>query len=62
VLTSYAVGRRVEYFDMPSIRAIVHNAAPRGYLMSDLIIGVINSPAFRTARAEQPDTTPAGKH
>jgi hypothetical protein len=56
------VGRRVEYFDMPSIRAIVHNAAPRGYLMSDLIIGVINSPAFRTARAEQPDTTPAGKH
>jgi hypothetical protein len=62
VLTSYAVGRRVEYFDMPSIRAIVHNAAPRGYLMSDLILGVINSPAFRTARAEQPDTTPAGKH
>jgi hypothetical protein len=62
VLTSYAVGRRVEYFDMPSIRAIVHNAAPRGYLMSDLILGVINSPAFRTARAEQPDTIPAGKH
>jgi hypothetical protein len=62
VLTSYAVGRRVEYFDMPSIRAIVRNAAPRGYLMSDLILGVVNSPAFRTARADQPDTNPAGKH
>jgi hypothetical protein len=62
MLTSYAVGRRVEYFDMPSIRAIVHNAAPRGYLMSDLILGVINSPAFRTARADQPDTNPSGKH
>jgi hypothetical protein len=62
MLMAYAVGRRVEYFDMPSVRAIVHHAAPRGYLMSDLILGVINSPAFRTARAEMPDTAAHGKH
>lgn len=55
MLMAYAVGRRVEYYDMPSIRTIVRNAAPRGYRVSDLILGVVNSPAFRTARAETID-------
>ena len=61
VLMTYAVGRRVEYYDMPSIRAIVRAAAPQGYRMSDLILGVVDSPAFRTARADAPDASAAGK-
>jgi hypothetical protein len=52
MLMAYAVGRRVEFYDMPTIRSIVHRAEPGGYRMSDLILGVVNSPAFRTARAE----------
>jgi hypothetical protein len=55
MLMAYAVGRRVEYYDMPAIRAIVRRAAPGGYLMADLMLGVVNSPAFRTARAESID-------
>jgi hypothetical protein len=57
MLMAYAVGRRVEYYDMPVIRGIVHRAAPGGYLMADLILGVVQSPAFRTSRAEAPDAT-----
>ena len=60
MLMAYAIGRRVEYFDMPTIRGIVRRAAPGGYRMSDLILGVANSPAFRTARAETIDA--ASKH
>jgi len=55
MLMAYAVGRRVEYYDMPTIRAIVRGAAPAEYRMSDLILGVAKSAAFRTARAEPID-------
>ena len=55
VLMAYAVGRRVEFYDMPTIRSIVHRSAAREYRMSDLILGVVSSAAFRTARAEAID-------
>ena len=55
MLMAYAVGRRVEPYDMPTIRAIVRSAAPNDYKMSDLILGVAKSAAFRTARAEAMD-------
>jgi hypothetical protein len=46
-LMAYALGRRVEYFDMPAIRHIVATAEPSGYRMSDFILGVVTSDAFR---------------
>jgi len=52
MLMAYAVGRRVEYYDMPTIRKIVRDAAANGDRLSDLILGVTESAAFRTARAE----------
>jgi mono/diheme cytochrome c family protein len=51
-LLSYALGRRVEYYDMPTVRQIVRDAAP-DYRMSALIRGVVKSAAFRMASAEQ---------
>jgi hypothetical protein len=55
-LMAYALGRRIEYYDMPTVRAIVHAAAEDDYRMSAFILGVVNSPAFRmnrgAARAE----------
>ena len=50
-LMAYALGRRVEYFDMPSIRAITRAAADRDYRVSSFILGVINSPAFLMTKA-----------
>ena len=51
-LMAYGLGRRVETYDMPTVRAIVKDAEANGNKMSNFIIGVINSPAFRMQRAE----------
>ncbi len=50
-LMSYALGRRLEYYDQPSVRKIVRDAAADDYRWSALIHGVVGSPAFlmRTA-------------
>jgi hypothetical protein len=49
-LMAYALGRRVEYFDQPTVRRIVSAAEPGGYRMSSIILGVVNSDAFRMKR------------
>jgi mono/diheme cytochrome c family protein len=56
-LLTYAVGRRVEAFDMPTIRKIVASGKKNSYKMSSFIMGVINSPAFQMSRAETVETT-----
>ena len=38
-LMAYAVGRRVEYYDQPTIRAIVREAEANGYKMSSFVSG-----------------------
>ncbi len=49
-LLAYGLGRRVEYHDMPAIRAIVREAAANDYRLSSFIMGVVNSRAFRMSR------------
>jgi hypothetical protein len=51
-LMTYALGRGVEYYDMPTVRAIVHAAAANDYRFSELILGVVTSPAFRMRGAD----------
>lgn len=51
-LMAYALGRRVEYYDMPTIREMEREAGENGDRMSSYILGVVRSPAFRMARAE----------
>ncbi|HMD36444.1 MAG TPA: DUF1592 domain-containing protein [Vicinamibacterales bacterium] len=55
-LLAYGLGRRVEYYDMPTVRAIVKNAETNNLKMSSFILGVIKSDAFQMKRAE-PMTT-----
>ena len=52
-LMTYALGRQVEYYDMPTVRAIARDAANNGNRMSSFISGVVNSAAFRMAKATQ---------
>ena len=54
-LMTYALGRRVEYFDMPTVRAIVRDASRHDYRLSSFVLGIVNSPAFRM-RAEATKT------
>ncbi len=49
-LMAYALGRRVEYYDMPEIRAITAAAEANGYRMSSFMAGVIESDAFRMSQ------------
>ena len=46
-LLTYALGRAVEYHDMPTIRSIVRAAAQDDYKFSDLVLGIVRSDAFR---------------
>jgi hypothetical protein len=45
-LLTYAIGRGLEYDDMPVVRAITRRAAEDDYKFSSLLMGVIESPAF----------------
>jgi mono/diheme cytochrome c family protein len=46
-LLTYALGRGVEYYDMPAVRRIVRDAAARDFKFSALIAGVVKSTPFQ---------------
>ena len=48
---TYALGRGLEYADMPAVRAIVRDAAKNDYRVSLLIAGIVQSPPFRMRKA-----------
>jgi len=50
-LMAYALGRRVEHFDMPEVRKITRAAEAEDFRMSSFIRGVVHSGAFRLTRA-----------
>jgi mono/diheme cytochrome c family protein len=56
-LLTYALGRGLDYEDMPLVRSITRNAAENDYRFSSLLMGVIESPAFtmnqKTAASEE---------
>tara|TARA_B100001971_G_scaffold191252_1_gene194636 strand:- start:564 stop:977 length:414 start_codon:yes stop_codon:yes gene_type:complete len=52
-LLTYALGRGVEYYDAPAIRAITRAGARDGYRFSSLILGIIESPPFQLRRTQQ---------
>ena len=47
-LLTYALGRGLEYYDMPAVRKIVHDAGAQNFRFSSLILGVVNSTPFET--------------
>jgi mono/diheme cytochrome c family protein len=58
-LLSYALGRRIEYYDQPTIRGIAKKAAQNGNRFSSFVLGIVNSPAFQMSTAEAATTTAA---
>jgi hypothetical protein len=43
---TYALGRAVEYHDMPSVRAIMRDAEDTDHAFTDLVLGIVQSPQF----------------
>ena len=62
-LMMYAVNRQLQYFDMPQVRAVVRRAATDNYKLSAIILGIVNSDAFRKQGPENVGqaNSPAGR-
>lgn len=56
-LLTYALGRGLEYDDMPLLRAIARGAKEDDYKFSSLLLGVIESPAFMMNQKSSTDAT-----
>ena len=44
----YALGRGIDYRDMPTVRSIIRTAADENYRFSSIIMGIVNSAPFQT--------------
>ena len=51
-LLTYALGRGLESYDAPTVRAITRDAAHDDYRFSSLIVGIVRSAPFRLRRTE----------
>jgi hypothetical protein len=61
-LMTYALGRTVEYYDMPTIRSIVRASAKDNYRFSAIVLNIVNSPPFQmreVAKDKAPVSTTA---
>jgi Protein of unknown function (DUF1592)/Protein of unknown function (DUF1588)/Protein of unknown function (DUF1585)/Protein of unknown function (DUF1595) len=52
-LMTYALGRSVEYYDMPTIRKIVRDAAKDNYRFASIVVGIAKSAPFQMRRIEK---------
>ena len=50
-LLTYALGRGLEYYDQPAVRAIEHEAAADNYRLAALITAIVKSTPFRMRKA-----------
>jgi len=49
---AYGLGRRIEAYDMPTVRRVVRDAGAADNHFSSFVIGIVKSPAFRMSRME----------
>ena len=54
-LLTFALGRGVEYYDMPVVRRIVADAKAQGYSFESIVLGVAQSVPFRMRSAPAPE-------
>ena len=60
-LMAFALGRRVEHYDQPTVREISKNAEKEDYRLSSFIMGIIQSDAFQMKRAALASTAEGGE-
>jgi hypothetical protein len=53
-LFTYALGRSLDYRDMPTVRDIVRRSAADDYRFESLVLGIVSSDAFRKREAPSP--------
>ena len=55
-MMTYALGRGVEYQDMPLVRSIVRDSADGQYKFSSIVLGIVKSPPFQMNMKTAGDT------
>jgi hypothetical protein len=50
-MMTYALGRGLEYYDMPTVRQIVREAADDDYRWSSIVLGIVRSAPFQMRRS-----------
>jgi len=48
---TYALGRSIDYLDMPAVRKIVRGAQADDYRFESIVLGIVSSDAFRKREA-----------
>jgi len=61
-LMTFALGRSMQYYDMPTIRAVVKDAAQQDYKFSSIVLGIVNSGAFQQDQVPEPKSEVAHVH
>jgi hypothetical protein len=51
-MMTYALGRGIEYYDMPAVRKVVQDGAKNDFRFSSLVLGVVNSAPFQLKEAK----------
>ena len=54
-LLTYSMGRTREYYDMPTVRKIVHDTRASDYKFSAIVQAVVNTEQFKMRRVPQPE-------
>jgi hypothetical protein len=60
-MMTYALGRGIEYYDMPMIRSIVNGAARDDYRFSSIVLGIVKSEQFQMRVKAQESATSTGQ-
>jgi hypothetical protein len=60
-LMMYALGRELEYFDMPQVRAVVRAAEADDYRFASVVTAIVNSDAFRMQALPHAEVNDAGR-
>jgi hypothetical protein len=57
----YALGRELEYFDMPQVRAVVREAEGHDYRFAAIVTGIVSSDSFRMQAFPDVETDDTGR-
>jgi hypothetical protein len=60
-MLTYALGRGLEYYDMPAVRKIVRDARSSHYRFSSIVLGVVRSVPFQMKEVSRPAGSESGR-
>ena len=51
-MLTYALGRGLEYYDMPAVRKIVRDGRSKNFRFSSIVLGIVRSTPFQMKEAK----------